>query len=197
MKIFKITAFITLLFVCMQANSQNLYPSRIRLNAMLKDSMWYASSNAGIVQANEGSNEIAFRVDISTIVTDAPNLNATIANIEKQYLFFKGNFPASNLSFTDTDNESQHDFVGKGFVTLNGITKQVDFDSEVYSFNSDDQFSVGNNVYPLRIGLFFEVDPIDFGLDKLYKPLTKVIEIEVSNGLINKTNLGGNTIFPK
>jgi hypothetical protein len=197
MKTLKITTFITLLFLCLQTRAQNLYPSRVRLNTELKDSMWYASSNAGIVQANEGSNEIAFRLDISTIVTDAPSLNASLANIEKQYLFFKASFPASTLSFTDTDNESQHDFVGKGFVTLNGITKQVDFDSEVYSFNNDDQYSVGNTVYPLRIGLFFEFEPEDFGLDKIYKPLTRVIEIEVSNGLINKTNIGGNTIFPK
>ncbi|HXU26269.1 MAG TPA: YceI family protein, partial [Bacteroidia bacterium] len=191
-----ITLSIIFLF-CMQTRAQNLYPSRVKINTELKDSMWYASSNAGIVQANEGSNEIAFRLDISTIVTDDPNLNPKLANIEKQYLFFKASYPTSNLSFTDTDNESQHDYIGKGFITLNGITKEVGFDCEVYSFNSDDQFSVGNNVYPLRIALFFELLPQDFGLDKIYKPLTKVIEIEVSNGLINKTNLGGNTIFPK
>jgi hypothetical protein len=197
MKAFKIIALFIILLFCVKTQAQNLYPSRVRLNTELKDSMWYATSNAGIVQANEATNEIAFRMDMSTIVTDAPGLNATLGNIEKQYLFFKGNYPAGNLSFTDTDNESQHDFIGKGFITVNGITKEVNYDCEVYSFNNDDQYSVGNNVYPLRIGLFFEIDPLDFGLDKIYKPLMRVIEVEVSNGLINRTNLGGNTIFPK
>jgi hypothetical protein len=197
MKAFKIIAIVTLLLFCTQAKTQNLYPSRVRLNTELKDSTWYALSNAGIVQVNEGSNEIALKLDLSTITTDDPAINALLAKLENQFIFFKGNFPAGNLSFSDNNNEIQHDFIGKGFITLNGITKQVDFDSEVYSFNGDDQYAVGNNVYPLRIGLFFDVDPIDFGLDKLYKPLTRVIEVEVSNGLINKTNLGGNTIFPK
>ncbi|HTA61038.1 MAG TPA: hypothetical protein VK835_01225 [Bacteroidia bacterium] len=197
MKTLKTTILLTGLLFCLQAKSQNLFPSRVRLNTELKDSMWYATSNAGIVQANEANNEIAFKLDMATIITDDPGLNASLANIEKQYLFFKGNFPASTLSFTDTDNETQHDFIGKAFITINGITKQVDYDSEVYSFNNDDQYSVGNNVYPLRIGLFFEFEPADFGLDKIYKPLTKFIEVEVSNGLINRTNLGGNTIFPK
>jgi hypothetical protein len=45
--------------------------------------------------------------------------------------------------------------------------------------------------------LFFEFEPEDFNLDKVYKWLTNGIEVEVSNGLINRTNQGGNSIFPK
>lgn len=188
---------IALFFIGLQIKAQNLYPSRVRINTEMKDSMYYASSGAGVVQANEASNEIAFKIDLSTIVTDDPNLNALLAKLENQFLFFKGNFPASNLSFADTDNETQHDFIGKAFITINGITQETVYDCEVYNFNSDDQYAVGTTVYPLRIGLFFEFMPQDFGLDKIYKNLTSVIEIEVSNGLINRTNLGGNTIFPK
>ena len=165
------TTFITLLFIGLQIKAQNLYPSRVKINSELRDSMWYALSNAGIVQANEGSNEIAFKLDIATIVVDDPNLTAMIAKIENQYLFFKGNFPANNLSFADTDNKTQHDFIGNAFITLNGITKETTYDCEVYNFNNDDQFAVGTNVYPLRIGLFFEFMPQDFGLDKLYLKL--------------------------
>jgi YceI-like protein len=198
MKTLKRTAFITLLLFCLQTRAQSLFPSRVKLNTELKkDTVFYATSNSAIVQANEATNEIALKIDIATLATDDQALNTMLATIENQCLFFKGNFPTSNLSFADTDNETQHDFVGKGFITLNGITKEIDYDGEVYSFNNDDQYAVGTTVYPLRIALSFEVDPLRFGLDKIYKPLVKLIEIEVSNGLINRTNLGGNSIFPK
>jgi polyisoprenoid-binding protein YceI len=177
--------------------AQSLYPSRVRINTEMKDSMWYASSIAGIVQANETNGEIALKLDLSTIITDEDRLDSAIANMGQQFLFFRGNFPISNLSFSDNDNEIQKDFTGKAKLTINGITKEITYTADIFSFNNDDQFAVGNNVYPLRIGLFFEFEPEDFNLDKVYKWLTNGIEVEVSNGLINRTNQGGNSIFPK
>ncbi len=197
MKAFKITILITLLLICLQVKAQNLYPSRVRINTEMKDSMWYASSISGIVQANETTGEIALKLDLSTIITDDDHLDSAISNMGKQYLFFKGNFPISNLSFSDNDNEIQKDFSGKAWLTINGISKEINYTADIFSFNNDDQFAVGNNVYPLRIGLFFEFEPEDFGLNKIYKLLTNGVEVEVSNGLINRTNQGGNTIFPK
>ena len=159
--------------------------------------MWYAISSAGIVQANETNAEIAFRLDLSTILTDEPGIDSALSVLNKQYLFFRANFPIGNLSFSDNDNENQKEFGGKCQLTLNGVTKEVSFTSDIYSFNNNDEYAVGNNVYPLRIGIFFEFEPEDFNLNKYYKPLVNVIEVEVSNGLINRTNLGGNSIFPK
>ena len=198
MKAFKTTTCITLLFICLQqVKAQNLFPSRVRINTEMKDSMWYASSSAGIVQANETNGEIALKLDLSTVITDEDKIDSALSNMGKQYLFFRGNFPISNLSFSDNDNENQKEFSGKAKLTINGITQEISYTADIYSFNNDDQYSVGNNVYPLRIGLFFEFEPEDFNLDRIYKWLTNGIEVEVSNGLINKTNQGGNSIFPK
>ena len=77
------------------------------------------------------------------------------------------------------------------------MSKEVTYTCEIYNFNNDDEFAVGNNVYPLRIGLSFNINPKDFNLAKIHKALQNTIEIEVSNGFINKTNLGGDSIFPK
>ena len=197
MKSIKTIFFIFLLVFYVKASAQNLYPSRVRINTEMEDSMWYAVSNAGIVQVNETTGEIALKMDLSTIITDDDKLDSSISNIRQQYLYLKGNFPISNLSFSDNDNEIQKDFTGKAWLSLNGLTKEINYTAEVFSFNNDDQFAVGNTVYPLRIGLFFEFEPEDFNLDKIYKPLTGGIEVEVSNGLINRTNQGGSTIFPK
>ena len=179
------------------AVAQNLYPSRIKIETTIADSTWYAGSSAGIVQVNEGSGEIAFKLDVSTVTTDVQSLDSALSNMGKQLIYFKGGFPLKNLSFADSDNENQQDYDGAALLTINGITKQITYACEVYNFNNNDEFAVGNNVYPLRIGLFFDFEPKDFQLDKLYKPLTKTIKVEISNGFINKSNLGGDSIFPR
>ncbi|MEO8762233.1 MAG: hypothetical protein ABI448_15165 [Bacteroidia bacterium] len=189
----------TLLLFCFSLSifSQNLYPSRVKIETEIADSTWYAASSAGVVQVNDASGEIAFKVGIKTITTDVFSLDSALGQMENQFVFFKGNFPVKNLSFTDADNESSQDYSGKAFLTIGGITKEVDYSCEVYNFNHDDEFAVGNNVYPLRIGLFFDFQPLDFKLNSMYKPLTKTIKVEISNGFINKINNGGDTIFPK
>ena len=177
--------------------AQNLYPSRVKIETQIADSTWYAVSLSSIVQVNEGSGEIAFKMDISSVTTGIPRADSALASMGKQYIYLKGNFPIKNLSFTDANNESQEDYSGKAMLTIFDITKEVTYNCEVYNFNNDDEFAVGNNVYPLRIGLFFSFNPKDFNFTKLHKSLISVIEIEVSNGFINRTNLGGDSIFPK
>jgi hypothetical protein len=190
---------LTLIAFCCGFNaiSQNLYPSRVKIETQISDSTWYAGSSAGIVQVNDASGEIAFKVGIQTITTDVQSLDSALSNMEKEFVFLRGNFPVKNLSFTDADNESSQDYGGKAFLTIGSVTKEVDYICEVYNFNNDDEFAVGNNVYPLRIGLFFDFSPLDFKLNSLYNPLTKTIKVEISNGFINKTNIGGDSIFPK
>ena len=177
--------------------AQNMYPSRVKIETKIADSTWYASSSASIVQVNEGSSEIAFKLDVSTVTTDVQKIDSALSNMGKQLVYFKGSFPIKNLSFTGNDNENQQDYSGKALLTINGITKEINYTCEVYDFNNNDEFAVGNNVYPLRIGLFFDFEPTDFQLDKVFKPLVKTIKMEVSNGFINKSNLGGDSIFPK
>jgi len=193
----------TILFIiffasfCVKNTAQNLYPSRVKLETLIADSTWYAGSNAGVVQVNDASGEIAFKMGIQTITTDVVRLDSALSQVENQFVFLKGNFPVKNLSFTDADNESSQDYSGKAFLTIGGITKEIDYTCEVYNFNNDDEFAVGNNVYPLRIGLFFDFQPLDFKLNSFFQPLTKSIKVEISNGFINKTNIGGDSIFPK
>jgi hypothetical protein len=199
MKALKTNIFLLGLIACFhtQAISQNLFPSRVKIETKIADSTWYASSNAGIVQVNEGSNEIAFKLDVSSVIVDVQKVDSALSNMGKQLVYLKGSFPIKNLSFTGNDNENQQDYSGKALLTINNITKEVSYTCEVYNFNNNDEFAVGNNVYPLRIGLFFDFDPVDFQLDKVFKPLAKTIKVEISNGFINRSNLGGDSIFPK
>ncbi len=193
----KITLFFIILCgFYLQNKAQNLYPSRVKLETKIADSTWYAGSSAGIVQVSEGG-EIAFKMGIQTITTDVVKLDSALGQMEKEFIFLKGNFPVKNLSFVDADNENSQDYSGIAFLTISGITKEINYTCEIYSFNNDDEFAVGNNVYPLRIGFFFDFQPIDFRLNTLYKPLTKTVRVEISNGFINKTNIGGDSIFPK
>ncbi len=180
-----------------QSYAQNLYPSRVKLETQIADSTWYGESLSSIVQVNEASGEIAFRMDMSSIITDIPKVDSAIAAMGKQYIYLQGKFPIKNLSFTDADNESSETYSSKAMLTIFGITKEVSYSFEVYNFNNNDEFAVGNNVYPLRIGLFFDFEPEDFNVNKKYTALANAIEVEVSNGFINKTNLGGDSIFPK
>lgn len=176
--------------------TQNLYPSRVKLETVISDSTWYASSSAGVVQVSEGG-EIAFKMGIQTIITDVQRLDSALGQMEKEFIFLKGNFPVKNLSFVDADNENSQGYNGTAFLTIAGITKQVNYTCEVYNFNNDDEFAVGNNVYPLRIGFFFEFEPLDYKLNTIFKPLVKTVKVEISNGFINKTSIGGDSIFPK
>jgi hypothetical protein len=180
-----------------KAFAQSLFPSRVKLETKIADSTWYGESLSSIVQVNEASGEIAFRMDISSITTEVPKADSILAGVGKQYIYLQGKFPVKNLSFTDANNESNEDYTGKAMLTIFDVTKEISYSCEIYNFNNDDEFAVGNNVYPLRIGLFFSFLPTDFNVNKLHKSLVNAIEIEVSNGLINRTNLGGDSIFPK
>jgi hypothetical protein len=183
--------------IARQSFAQNLFPSRVKLETKIADSTWYAESYSSIVQVNEGSGEIAFKMDISTISTEVPRADSALASMGKQYVYLQGKFPIKNLSFADANNESNEDYTGKAMLTIFDVTKEVSYSFEVYNFNNDDEFAVGTNVYPLRIGLFFDFEPADFNLSKLSKSLIHTIEVEVSNGFINRTNSGGDSIFPK
>lgn len=183
--------------IAQQSYAQSLFPSRVKLETQIADSTWYGESLSSIVQVNEASGEIAFRMDISSITTEVPKADSALASMGRQYIYLQGKFPIKNLSFTDADNESSETYSSKALLTIFGITKEVSYSFEVYNFSNNDEFSVGNNVYPLRIGLFFDFEPKDFNVNKKHPALTNAIEVEVSNGFINKTNLGGDSIFPK
>ncbi|HEX7414732.1 MAG TPA: hypothetical protein VF411_11880 [Bacteroidia bacterium] len=197
LKTSSIFLFVLFLSLNISLAAQNLFPSRVKIETKIADSTWYGESYSSIVQVNEASGEIAFKMDISSITTEIPRADSALASMGRQYVYLKGSFPVKNLSFTDADNESSEEYTGKAMLTIFDITKEVSYSFEVYNFNNDDEFAVGNNVYPLRIGLFFTFEPKDFNVNKLSKALVNTIEVEVSNGFINKTNLGGDTIFPK
>ena len=136
--------------VAWQSHAQNLFPSRVKLETKIADSTWYAESLSSIVQVNEGSGEIAFKMDISSVTTEIPKADSALASMGKQYVYLQGKFPIKNLSFTDANNESNEEYSGKAMLTIFDVTKEVSYTFEVYNFNNDDEFAVGTNVYPLN-----------------------------------------------
>ena len=176
--------------------AQNLTPSNVRFETQFNKKTIWATSGACFVQINESPAEMAFRLNLSTLDTDNDLLDSMISNLEDQFLYLKGNFPAKNLNFLDANNEEQTEFPGKGFLTLNGITKSVTYTISLINIG-DDTYTIGNGIYPIRMNLALEFEPEDFGLDKILPGLTYAIKMNIGKGYINKMNLGGDNIFGK
>ena len=184
------------LIVSFSLEAQNLTSSNVRFETQFNKKTIWATSGACFVQVNESSAEMAVRLDLSTLDTDNDLLDSMVANIENQFLYLKGNFPTKKLTFSDANNEDPDEFPGKGFLTINGITKSVTYSVSLINIG-DDTYTIGNGIYPLRVNLAVEFEPEDFGLDKILPGLTYSIKMNIGKGYINKMNLGGQTIFSK
>ncbi|MBS1646272.1 MAG: YceI family protein [Bacteroidetes bacterium] len=190
---YKTTLTALILSLSVFSQNSNLYPSTVKLETKVKDSTWHAVATS-VVQVSEATSEMAFRMPIQSIDTDNPSVDSALSQI-KSFVYLRGDFPITSLSFSSANNENDKDYSGKAFLTINSITKQIDYTVEVYNYNNNGDYNVGVNTYQVRIGLSFEFDPEDFKLNNYCKPLVDLIKIEVSNGFVNKLNMDGETIF--
>ena len=61
--------FIALALLSLSGLSQSLYPSRVKLETEMNDSVWHALCTS-VLQVNESTNEIAFKMPINSIDTE-------------------------------------------------------------------------------------------------------------------------------
>jgi hypothetical protein len=174
---------------------QNLYPSVLKVETTVRDKTISGESLSAMVQVSESTSEIALSLDASTLTTNNDTLNAMLQKIRMPIVYARGFFPIKNLSFVDNNNEEQRDFSGTFIITINGISREQAYTCTVYNLIGEDEFSLNNMAYPLRINLYFQFDPEDFGLNNYYKPLVNGITAEISKGLINKLNANGKSLF--
>jgi len=186
------------LFICNSVFSQAqvLFPSTVKMATEINKAVINAQSISSILQVNEGTSEIAIRTEVSSITTNSDTLDSLLQRLNNSVvIFLKGNFPIKNLSFVSSNNEEQRDFNGKAQLTINGITKEQNFTCNVFNLKENDNVTEHAAVYPLNINLFFEFQPEDYGLDKLYKPFVNGVKVEVAKGFINKLTAASPSLF--
>ncbi|MGZ3864883.1 MAG: hypothetical protein ACXVNR_00155 [Bacteroidia bacterium] len=186
------------IFVCISSNAQTsgLFPSTVKIETIINNKIINAQSISSLLQVNEGTSEIAVKTEIFSITTGADTLDTLLQKLNTSaVVFLKGNFPIRNLSFVSSNNEEQRDFNGKAQLTINGITKEQNFTCSVFNLKENDNITEHTMVYPMNINLFFEFEPEDYGLDKLYKPFVNGVKMEVAKGFINKLTAFGPSLF--
>lgn len=190
-------AFLLLQTSFAQQPVQELFPSEAKIETLAGNYNFIGETDAAIVQYNENTSEIAIRIDISKINTDYARVDSVFDAMGKQYMYLKGVLPYKNLNYTDINNSDEREYHGSAFLGMNGITRQVPFTAVVYNLSNNDEFSVGNIAYPIRMNIYFEFEPEDFALNKIYAPLVNPIKINVARAFVNKLTLDGPTIFTK
>lgn len=178
------------------AQVQSLFPSTVKIETEINNKVVNAQSLSSFLQVNENTSEIAVRTEVFSITTDNDTLDTLLQKLNsKVIVFLKGNFPIKNLSFIGSNNEEQRDFIGKAQLTINGITKEQNFTCAVFSLKENENITENTAVYPMNINLFFEFEPEDYGLDKLYKPLVNGVKMQVAKGFINKLSAVSPSLF--
>lgn len=191
----KLTFLFAFFLFSVYLKSQNLYPSVVNFETVIYKETINGKTYSALLQVNEGTAEIALRIDAKTIVTGTNAIDDILRNLDSSTITLKGHFPVANLSFVDGNNEEQKEFSGKARLTMNGITRDQDYTCVVFNLNGNDGFTQNNVAYPLNINLYFEFQPTDFKLNKVYVPLANGIKVEVAKGLINKLTNNSQNLF--
>ncbi|MGZ3862245.1 MAG: YceI family protein [Bacteroidia bacterium] len=195
---FKNTAALLFVFILGSAGTQaqSLFPSTVKIETEINKKTVNAQSLSSFLQVNESTSEIAVRTEVFSITTNNDTIDTLLRKLSSNtVIFLKGNFPIKNLSFVSSNNEEQRDFNGTAQLTINGITKEQKFTCAVFNLKENDNITENTTVYPMNINLFFEFEPEDYGLDKLYKPFVNGVKIEVAKGFINKLTAASPSLF--
>lgn len=188
-------AVIFLFLIRISLNAQGLYPSITDIETSINKRTINAKSHSSLVQINEPNAEIALKIDIASIVTGNDTWDSLLKGPPNAFILLRGNFPVKNLSFVDNANEEQREFTGKAKLTINGITTEKVYTCVLYNLNGNAAFTQNDLSYPLNINLYFEFEPEEFDLQKLYMPLTNGIKVQVSKGIINKLSANSPSLF--
>src|SRR4051812_26342235 len=156
--------------------SQGLYPSVVNFETQIYKETLNGKTFSALLQVNENTSEIALRIDARSIVTGTNAIDDILRNLDSAIILLKGNFPVTNLSFVDNNNEEQREFSGKAQLTMNGITHDQDYTCVIYYLMGNDAFTQNNMAYPLNINLYFEFQPSDYKLNRVYVPLSNGIK---------------------
>lgn len=151
--------------------------------------VFYSANEICLIKLNDQTDEFIFNLPLFNILSSSTNDSITALN-KLVFASYRADFPVSNLDFFSSGAEASFDITGE--LTINGITKHAPLHLSLQSApileNNRDIHS-----YPVKISFAMDINPAEYFLDYETINFTRTITIEVSHGVINRTN--DNTIL--
>jgi hypothetical protein len=146
-----------------------------------KDTLADARASKTYMILNTGSGEFNLKIDLNSVVTQNTLLNAKFADLEDQYVVFKGNYVGqANELVSGMNDERNRSFAGT--ISMNSISQACNI--IVQSVNYADKTESKS----LKLDIIFILDPIKLNVPIL-KDMTKdPIEVEITGGYVNLVN---------
>ena len=146
-----------------------------------KDTLSDAKALKTYMIYNSGAGEFTFKIDLNSIVTGNILFDAKFADLEDQYIIFKGNNTGQANELVTTANDKK-DRTFSGTISMNSISQACTI--IVQSVNYADKTESKS----LKLDIIFDLDPIKLNIPVL-KDMTKdPIEVEVNGGYVNLVN---------
>jgi hypothetical protein len=146
-----------------------------------KDTLSDAKALKTYMIYNSGAGEFTFKIDLSSIITGNTLMDAKFADLEDQYILFKGNYVGqADELVSGTNDKKNRTFTGTISLNSNSQTCTILVQSVNYADKTESK--------SLKLDIVFDLDPIKLNIP-LLKELTQApIEVEVNGGYVNLVN---------
>ena len=149
------------------------------------DTVFKASCKKVIIILNTSNEELQIEIFQESIKDDQPRVNNIFKEMDGNIKFFS----KLDKSIFEISKNSQSDNFTKGYgnLTLNGVTKRVEFDYHINGALGAITPGSKSLFTPSKLTLNMFFNPADFNLESTEK-LSNPMEIEIYVGVINEQN---------
>jgi hypothetical protein len=179
MKIFFVQLFFVFIFFN-TASSQTFQKCKATVTAEFNDTPYVLNSDQNLIVLNYTTGEFSFDVPVNSFESEIDSIENTL-NTTSAILSYDGNIGVDIFTLTNTQLNTGKYYPMKGILQLNGFSKNVVCQYSVIKLNN-------NNNNQLRISLMLAFNPVEFGINKYFPKLTKPINFEVVEQILNKVN---------
>jgi WD40 repeat protein len=146
-----------------------------------KDTLADAKAMKTYMIYNSGSGEFIFKMDLSSIETGNTIMDAKFADLEDQFILFKGNYVGQATELVSGMNDEKNRTFA-GTLSMNSISQACNI--VVQSVNYADKTENKS----LKLDIIFVLDPIKLNIPLLKDLTQKPIDVEVNGGYVNLLN---------
>lgn len=171
---------------------QEFIASTVRFSKYIETGRTLSTNEFGVIRLNNENDEFVFDVPLYSILTSPRNNDSITALNKKMLVHYKADFPVNDLDFLANDG-AQKTFSIQGELTINNITLPVNTVFSLHGAMEQADEARGIKSYPVLVSFLIEINPAEYNLDFETINFVRSIYIEVSNGVINRTN-GSSTI---
>jgi hypothetical protein len=176
-------SILLLLFLSLQAKAQYNISSNTFIQTYIAGQKCYSINNSSFIYYDENTHYVFLKVDFEKFKTAVDTIDEWLVDLTDSYLYFKA--PLTNDFFIGLGANGHKRVKLNGWINLNGIWKQLDFDL-VSGFSAGIEQTNNKNHYDqYKVNFNFSFLPKEFKVDKKPHHLKKSIEIVISMGRIN------------